>query len=161
MDSFVRARLKDLARRRNAIFVGLKRNRPLGKDYEEVGLLGEWEFACFCGQMPKLMVGGDGGWDFEVPVVFTVDVKTARRADRLLVEAGKVKADIYVLAHFQGEAGEGEASPVQLVGWTSAHVVKSYEPYDTGRGIVNHCVPKDKLRPMDELRVMMGKISRP
>jgi hypothetical protein len=129
----------------------------LGKDYEDVGLLGEWEFGCFSGYMPKLKVGGDGGIDFEIPVVFSVDVKTARNPARLLVEAGKVKADIYVLAHYEESEGEGHA---RLVGWTSAQVVKSYEPVDTGRGVINHAVPADRLRPMDELSSMMGKVRK-
>jgi hypothetical protein len=129
----------------------------LGKDYEDVGLMGEWAFACFCGVMMKLEPGGDGGVDFELPVVFTVDVKTSRRGDNLLVEAGKVKADIYVLAHYTETDGEGTAA---LVGWTSQAMVKSYEPYDTGRGVVNHCIPAEKLRPMSELERMMGKVKR-
>lgn len=125
----------------------------MSKNYEEVGLLGEWEFAKFCGLMPRTEPGGDGGYDFELPVVFTVDVKTARRSDRLLVEAGKVKADIYVLAWYMDDEDGGECA---LIGWTSAAVVKAQEPRDSGRGIINHVVEADKLRPMAELERMMG-----
>jgi hypothetical protein len=157
MEPLIRQQLKRLSKKRNRCFAHLPRNRPWGKDYEDVGLLGEWEFGCFSGQMPKLKVGGDGGVDFEIPVVYTVDVKTARNPARLLVEAGKVKADIYVLAHFTEVEDEAQAT---LLGWTSAHVVKSYEPVDTGRGVINHAVPADKLRPMDELRAMMGKVRK-
>lgn len=145
--------LTDLATKRNAVFAHLERNRPLSDNYEEIGLLGEWEFGKLCGLMPKTVVGGDGGVDFELPVVLTVDVKTARNPKCLLVEAGKVKADIYVLAHY-GEDG------VRLVGWTSAQVVRSKEPIDTGRGVINHLVLASDLRPMAELERMMGKVRR-
>lgn len=154
---YIRKQLSLLAKARNGVFANMKRNRPLSKNYEEVGVMGEWEFAKFCGLMPKMTVGGDGGVDFELPVVFTVDVKTSRSADRLLVEAGKVKADIYVLAWYMDGEEEGE---VTLIGWTSAAAVKANEPRDSGRGIINHVVEASALRPMDELRVMMGRVRR-
>lgn len=164
MPPWLQEELCALARRRNRIFAGKKRNRPLGKNYEEVGLRGEWEFACFSGIMPKLMVGGDGGVDFEIPVVFTVDVKTSRKGDALLVEAGKVKADIYVLAHYvEADEASGEERTLgdaHLLGWTFAANVKSVEPCDTGRGVINHRIPVEKLRSMDDLAKMMGKIRR-
>jgi hypothetical protein len=150
--------LKSLAQRRNAKFAHLARNRPLSNNYEEVGVVGEWEFGRLCGQMPKepSTRGGDGGWDFEVPVVFTVDVKTSRKGDVLLVEQGKLKADIYVLAHYAGD-GDGETI---LAGWAFATQLKSVPPVDTGRGVVNHALPVAQLRPMAELERMMGKIRR-
>lgn len=165
MPVWLQDELRKIARRRNRVFVHLKRNRPLGKNYEDVGVRGEWEFACFSGIMPKLQAGGDGGVDFELPVIFTVDVKTSRKGDALLVEAGKVKADIYVLAHFteKVEDADGEARPIgeaNLLGWTFATHVKSVEPRDTGRGVVNHRIPVEKLRPMGELEKMMGKVKR-
>lgn len=167
MHTALRVKLSELATRRNRVFAGLQRNRPLSKGYEEIGLLGEWEFATFCGVMPKLKAGGDGGIDFELPVVFTVDVKTARKGDRLLVEEGKVKADIYVLAHYdEGRRGDVDTGDnwtleeTRLVGWTSAAVIKSIEACDSGRGIINHVVPAERLRPMEELAAMMGKMRR-
>lgn len=157
MHPYVRQRLRQVALARNAIFVGKASNRPLSDNYEEVGLMGEWAFAEFSGIMPRLKPGrgGDGGYDFEVPVVFTVDVKTARKADRLLVEAGKVKADIYVLAYYVGDGGD-----VELVGWCWSTQVKAKEPHDTGRGVINHEVPVGELRRMEELGKMMGKVRR-
>lgn len=156
-DAYIRQRLKEVAQRRNAVFVNLARNRPLSTDYEEVGVVGEWAFAEFCGLMPNTKGGRDGGKDFEVPVVFTVDVKTSKKADVLLVEAGKVKADIYVLAHY---TAADEEEPAHLVGWAFATQVKAVAPVDTGRGVVNHAIPAVQLRPMAELERMMGKMRR-
>lgn len=155
MDAYIRQQLREVAKRRNAVFVHLARNRPLSSDYEEVGVVGEWAFAEFCGLMPNTRGGKDGGKDFEIPVVFTVDVKTSKRGDVLLVEAGKVKADIYVLAHY-AEGGDG----CSLVGWAFATQVKAIPAVDTGRGIVNHALPAVQLRPMAELDRMMGRMRR-
>lgn len=169
MDTYTRHQLARVSRRRNAIFVNRARNRPLSKGYEELGVVGEWAFAEMCGLMPRTQPGkgGDGGYDFQLPVVFTVDVKTARKADKLLVEEGKIKADIYVLARYvESETVELDARAVyvsgeaELVGWCWATQVKAVEPRDTGRGIVNHCVPRESLRPMAELKRMMGKVCR-
>lgn len=165
---FLSDRLKEVSEARNKVFAHLKRNRPLGKDYEDVGLAGEWEFGRFSGLFPKTKPGGDGGVDFELPVVFTVDVKTSRKGDYLLVEEGKVKADIYVLAKYQDEGGGVALEPEEvwnsgkatLVGWCFALQLKAYQPRDTGRGVINHAVPADALRPMDELKKMMGKVKR-
>lgn len=154
MHPLIYKRLQQVAIARNRVFVNMKRNRPLGKNYEEVGLLGEWEFGKFCGIMPRTIPGGDGGIDFELPLVFTVDVKTARKPDRLLVEAGKVKADIYVLAHY---VDNDEAGEVSLVGWIFASELLKYQPFDSGRGIVNHVVPAEELRPMDDLEKRVKK----
>lgn len=167
MHPFLDAKLREVSQARNAVFAHMKRNRPLGKDYENVGLCGEWEFGKFCGMMPNTRPGPDGGIDFELPVVFTVDVKTSRKGDKLLVEAGKVKADIYVLAHYTEEEQVDleartvwEVGSAKLVGWAFATQLKAREPYNTGRGIINYCMQADELRPMSELARMMGRVKR-
>lgn len=158
MHPYIATQLREVAKRRNAKFAHLARNRPLSSNYEDVGVMGEWAFAEFCGLMPNTRGGADGGKDFEVPVVFTVDVKTSRKGDYLLVEAGKVKADIYVLVHYMGEAAGDSGS--RLVGWAFATQIKALEPRDTGRGVHNHALPSEQLRPMAELEKMMGRIKR-
>ena len=169
MHPYISSQLADVARRRNAIFVNLPRNRVLTQGYEEMGVVGEWAFGKFCGLMPRVEPGrgGDGGYDFQLPMVFTVDVKTSKKAESLLVEVGKVKADIYVLAHYHAPAQGDDTGDTQytraeaeLVGWTWASVVKAVEPRDTGRGVINHCVPRAQLRPMEELERMMAHVRR-
>lgn len=162
MHPYIRNQLREIAKRRNAKFVHLARNRPLSSNYEEVGVVGEWAFAEFCGLMPNTQGGKDGGKDFEVPVVFTVDVKTSKKGDALLVEAGKVKADIYVLAKYDEGTDDSQApaGTATLLGWTFATYLKGREPYDTGRGVVNYRVNVEELRPMGELEKMMGRMKR-
>lgn len=154
MHPYIATQLRELAQRRNARFNHLPRNRPLSSNYEELGVMGEWAFAEFCGLMPNTRGGGDGGKDFELPVVFTVDVKTSRKGDVLLVEAGKVKADIYVLAHCNDDTAP------RLVGWAFATQLKAIPAIDTGRGVINHALPASQLRPMEELERMMGRMKR-
>jgi len=167
MHPYITRKLKEVSAARNRVFAGLKRNRPLSDNYEDIGLAGEWEFGRWCGIFPNTKPGKDGGYDFELPVVFTVDVKTSRKGDYLLVEEGKVKADIYVLVHYQEkETVDIDAREVwytgagELVGWTFATAIKAKSPRDTGRGVVNHAVPANELRPMVELERMMGKVKR-
>lgn len=163
MHPFLEYKLREVSNARNAVFVNLARNRPLGKDYEQVGLVGEWEFGRFCGQMPRTRPGGDGGVDFRIPCTFTVDVKTSRKGYYLLVEEGKVKADIYVLAHYKATEDVDvenrtiwESGGAELVGWCWGHELAAVPPKDTGMGVVNHALTKKQLRPMDELKAMMN-----
>ena len=168
MHPYIRNDLREIAKRRNAKFVHLARNRPLSKDYEDIGLIGEWEFGKQVGIMPRLEPskrGGDGGWDFQLPLMFTVDVKTSRKGDLLLVEAGKIKADIYVLVKYEEEeCVDVEARTItylpkaEVVGWCWAANVRAAEPKDTGRGVVNHAVLAQSLRPLSELLAMVATL---
>jgi hypothetical protein len=99
---------------RAALHQGHASSRPLSEGYERVGLAGEFAFGRFCGQMPDLSErpGGDAGVDFVVPLLYTVDVKTAKKANNLIHEAFKpMAADIYVLAEYV------EGDEAELVGW--------------------------------------------
>lgn len=142
--------LKAEADARHALHLGHTTSRPLSKDYELVGLAGEKEFAIQFnqpmdwGRKPK----GDGGVDFVIPIRFTVDVKTARAAYNLIVERGKVAADIYVLAEYT----DGPPTNAHLWGWAFKGEVLSAPVRDFGYGITNHYIPRDSLRPMGELR---------
>lgn len=137
------------AREREQFHSGRGYYTPKSKNHELVGLRGEeaW-IRDFGGELDTtLRRGGDRGHDFHVGE-YTVDVKTARNAHRLLVKAGKRKyADIFVLARYDDDADRAE-----LVGWAWADDVLSVEPRDTGFGIVNHSFPAKDLHPMWVLR---------
>lgn len=144
MNSFIAS----TASRRATLHADHASSRPLSDGYEEIGLLGEVAFGQFCGLCPDFSdrPGGDKGVDFVVPLLYTVDVKTARTATWLLHEAGKpLVADIYVLA----EVVDGGAV---LVGWEWGKNLASAPTADKGkRGIVSHYIPRSQLRPMDDL----------
>jgi hypothetical protein len=137
------------AQARTNLHNGQNSQRKLADHYDHVGLSGEFEFGKFCGLMPDLSSKpkGDKGIDFVVPLQFAVDVKTSRRGDMLLHEAGKeTNADIFVLAHY-----DEVSKRCRLVGWEWAKALLAVEPKDTGRGVVNHYIPAARLRSMDEL----------
>jgi hypothetical protein len=120
------------------------------------GMQGEFAFAELCGIMPDTSVkpSGDGGVDFRVPLMYTVDVKSRnyRNGDiDLLVEHGKVDADIYVLAVIRED-------DVDLRGWEWGTVVKRLPLRDLGTGVMNHWKRSDELRPMSELVSRFGKM---
>lgn len=135
------------AAKRAALHASHASSRPLSDGYEEIGLRGEVAFGQFCGQCPDFTKrpGGDGGVDFVVPLLYTVDVKSARKANYLIHEAGKeMPADIYVLS----EVIDGQAS---LVGWEWKSRLERAPARDFGHGIVNHHIAREQLRPMREL----------
>lgn len=134
-------------------------HRPLGNrgsmteggDY--VGMRGEFAFGELVGLHPdtSARLGGDSGIDFMVPMLASVDVKTRKdngngKKRHLLVEAGKVLADIYV----QAVLSEDE-TVCRCVGWVRAKDVKLYTPRDFGRGVLLHPVPEEDLLAMDLL----------
>lgn len=139
--------LQALAARRASLHAGHASSRPLSGDYEEVGLAGEMAFGMFCGQCPDFSdkPAGDGGIDFVVPLLYTVDVKTAQKAHNLIHEAGKeMPADIYVLAEHKNGAAT-------LVGWEWRKRLLSAPTKDFGYGVVNHYIGRESLRPMSDL----------
>ena len=149
--------LRAVAEARHNLHEGKASSRPLSEDYELVGLAGEDALADFCGGEVDITPrpNGDGGTDCHIALFFTVDVKTARKAFNLLVEVGKVKADIYVLASY-------ENGTARLLGWEWGRVVASIPPVDIGGfGIMSHAIPLSKLRPMSELKVRLTRRVRP
>jgi hypothetical protein len=142
------ALIVNIAERRAAIHAGHASSRPLSDGYENVGLAGEVAFGMFCGQCPDFSErpGGDKGIDFVVPLLYTVDVKTARNAGNLIHEAGKkMPADIYVLAEY------GEDGAASLVGWEWRQRLMAAPTKDFGYGIVNHYIQRTALRPMGDM----------
>lgn len=159
--------VKEIADSRTRHWQHKPSNRPLGQNYEETGTWGEWEFGKWSGLMPHLEPGGDGGWDFLLPVKLKVDVKASRRGDALLVEVGKVKADVYVLAKVEEKECTGTqtetgtmTTEVSLLGWCWGRDLLAVPPKNTGKGVVNHRVAAGSLRPMEELKRIMEVTAR-
>lgn len=129
---------------------GLASQRTLNSRNDVTGCAGEMAFEQFSGLGMDIerRMSGDGGIDFTVPL--TVDVKTTSYPPKhMLVEEYRVKAAIYVLAHFVKPCN------VDLKGWMWGYKVKQY-PVDHSiiydRGINNHLVPVEDLYPMTLIR---------
>ena len=139
--------VKAEAEERHKAHEGQSSSRPLSEKYEEVGLLGELEFAKQTGYMLDMerRLSGDKGVDFVVSVKMTVDVKTARKPGNLIHEQGKTFADIYVLA------GYNEDGSVELIGWEFGSTLLRAPVKDFGYGILNHYIPAKQLKPMSSL----------
>lgn len=128
-------------------------SRPLGPDYDRVGLAGEEAFAARYGYPVNLAEepDGDGGADFYV-WCGTVDVKTYRIPNHLLVEAGKARATLYVLAGYSDLTGTA-----RLIGWAWRQDVETAVPRDVGRmGVNSHALQAGQLRPLGELDRLLG-----
>lgn len=125
-------------------------SRPLSKDYEYVGLMGEYLFADTYNQ-PRdrtLRPQGDGGWDFYFPAFGGVDVKTARKPWNLLVENGHLLRErtIYVQCGYSDKTDSS-----YFVGWAYGW---DFDPPVRRFGkspIWNHWLPADWLHSMDQL----------
>jgi hypothetical protein len=147
------------AERRVALHANHVSNRPLSDDYEFVGLAGEAEFACVFKQPLDLNAkpSGDGNIDFIVPLAFSVDVKTARKAIHLIHEHGKPVADIYVLAEYSDDTRRAK-----LTGWEYGAKLAAAPIKDFGHGVLNHYIHRDSLRSIADLlrRVMHLEMRR-
>jgi hypothetical protein len=118
--------------------------------HDQIGLAGEVAFAREFRQHLDLTsrIGGDKGIDFWQPLMFSIDVKTSPKAGFLLVEVGKVKADIYVLARYNTNILDAE-----LLGWEWSGIIAKAPPQNfANRGIINHCIERGLLKPMHELK---------
>ena len=140
----------------------LHKDKPedaIGHSVEQrrIGVAGEFAFGEWCGIYPDTSDKrhGDGGKDFTLPLLFTVDVKTSPRPDNLLVEQGMIRADIYVLAEYDNASGKAA-----LLGWTWAGNVRLAPVEKSKYGKLNHTIPRGNLRDMAELASMMGQWQR-
>lgn len=124
--------------------------RSLTENYHMVGAAGELAFGAVTNRAvdDTKRIGGDNGTDFHF--VCNVDVKTTTYPfDRavLLVEVGKVRANIYVLAALDGNV-------VTLCGWAWRYQVEQAR-VDTGykfrHGIQNYYLYAGELNEMEEL----------
>ena len=141
-----------LASRRDEIHKDHATSRPFSENYEHVGLSGEFEFGKFCGLMPDVeeKPQGDSGVDFTIPLMYTVDVKTARIPNNLFHEKGKRFVDIYVLAGYDDESGQSES-----LGWEWGIKLQRAPTKDFGFGVMNHYIKQSDLRPMSALKERM------
>jgi hypothetical protein len=141
--------IHDLAARRAASH---PHPRHFSEDAELIGVRGEQAFAELTG-LPMDTTDrpeGDGGVDFTFTAEHSIDVKTFRNARNLLVEVGKVKADIYVL-------GQDTPFGVHFVGWAKRAEVLVAPTRDFGYGVASHYIAAGELRPMDALLAMIGR----
>lgn len=127
------------------------------ENHEDIGVYGELEFGRFCGQMPNLekLPEGDGGVDFYLPTLTSVDVKTAKGHPPFLIHrVNKACAKIFVLADHDEKTKE-----TVLVGWATANALKKNEPRNFGLGM-SYNIEREKLRPMSELDEIIFRIER-
>lgn len=147
--------INDISEAREALHESHASSRPLSEGYERVGLLGEAEFALRYGLKfdREARPAGDKGVDFHVPISMTLDVKTARKPFNLIVEQGKVNAEIYVLA------GIDDRDRVTFYGWQYGSVVRKAPVKDFGYGVMNHYIARENLREMNELEIRIATIN--
>lgn len=146
-------------RRRQAIHQGQPhQTERFFKDSAEeniISLYGEKEFAeqFECEVDLELRPGGDGGWDFYIKAVGTINLITARKPFNLLVKEIDVpkKINIYVLARFN------EDKTVELLGWEYGSRMAQRPKRDVGgKGIISHYKPREDLMPLTSLRYLCG-----
>lgn len=127
-------------------------NNAIVADCDDIGIRGELAFGEFCGLCPDLSVGkSDGGVDFVVPLLYTVDVKAAKGRRNLIYRTDKpLVADIYVLADVEG----GKAT---LAGWAWKSQLERAEVRDLGHGKDSRFLPREQLRPMSDLEARLWK----
>ena len=140
--------LKKIAKDREEIHKNHASSRPLSKNYEYIGLVGESQFAEEFDMAldEELRPQGDGGKDF-YSKVGSIDVKTARKAYNLIVEQGKVDSDVYVLAQYSDED-----ESAKLLGWAHKDEVLKAPKKDFGYGVINHYISKSNLKSMELLK---------
>ena len=136
-------------------------HRVLATDYWRKGLTGEVAFGLTMGLTVDLAdrPKGDGGIDFEIGSL-KIDVKTTGNPDLgLLLPVTFDKADekrramtALVLCHYQA------ADTAVIVGWMFDGKARKYNAnVVTGRGPLNHIVPKHHLEPLDTLKAHLQK----
>ena len=138
--------LTEIADQRTGSHIGHQSQRILGDNHDLVGVSGETIFAKYFGLKinDDIKPEGDDGIDFLLGLNFSVDVKTARKPFNLLLEVGKPVADIYVLADFN------DGDPY-LLGWQWGIILSQAPSKDFGYGVINHFIPVEELRSMNEL----------
>ena len=149
------AELTEIADQRSGSHIGHESQRILGENHDLVGVSGEAIFAKYFGlkMNDDIKPEGDDGIDFLLGLNFSVDVKTARKPFNLLLEVGKPVADIYVLADYN------DGDPY-LLGWEWGKILSQAPTRDFGFGVINHYIPAEELRSLDELlnRTIWGEV---
>ena len=136
-----------VAQRRHALHKNHSSSRPLSKNYEFIGLVGEAAMAHKYDLFLDLedRPGGDERIDFYTNLG-TLDVKTALKPFNILREAKKDHADILILAGWHSEK-----RCVDFYGWEreKAIVDRCPVPKDFGYGIKNHFMHRSRLNRME------------
>ena len=137
---------------RRRLHAGQATSRPLSKDYEYIGLLGEAHFAEMTGLPLDLnhRIAGDHGIDF-VAGSLTIDVKTAAIPAYLLVEKGKVFASIYVLAGY-----DAPSDTVRMLGWMYGDDMEACPSGIAGWTIPSHYIRRGDTNPIESLAELLG-----
>lgn len=143
--------IDEAATRRAEIHKDSPTSRPLTAGHEKVGLEGEFAFAEWAGLWPDLSdkPKGDGGVDFWLPCVLSVDVKTSRSGRWLMHPVGKKMADVFVLAII-----DPITEKASLVGWEWGSKLAASEQSVSPHGVTNYQIARGDLRPMESLRRM-------
>lgn len=140
--------LRLIANTRSRIHRDHTTQRPLSKDYEYIGILGEYVFAEEFGfdVDTETRPAGDRGIDFTTAEGLTIDVKTFKKAFNLIVEQYHVNADIYVLAEYSALLDD-----CTLLGWEYGNILSRQDTKHFGYGYMDHYIPAGQLRDMKEL----------
>lgn len=119
-----------------------------------IGLCGELAFAYRYGLTidDRLLAVGDGGIDFEILGVGSIDIKTARRPLYLLLKSDQASraADVLVLARYR-------PTGIKFVGWEYGRELARCPSRDFGYGIVNHFKAAEELRGMVALEELFRR----
>lgn len=146
--------MKRLGKQRRDLHRRHKSSRELSDTYQEIGMAGELAFAQWSGHpMDKTKRPRGDKWDFLIND-WRIDVKTTSNeyaTPYLLVELGKIRNDLYVLARYEGDGH------VMLLGWANAEDVADAPYRDFGRGLTNYYIPDYELRPMTRLRAVLSE----
>ena len=132
-----------IAQKRTDVHLG--HDRQYNDTAEISGVMGEMAFALRYGLKfdDSISARGDAGYDFVMPLAYTVDIKTAAKPTYLICYVGKVTADIYVLAKY--------SPAISFIGWEWGKKLAEQPTRDFGRGVQSHYILAEKLRPMSEL----------
>ena len=133
----IRKLAREVEKRRMAASEGRASQRQLVDGYDYMGAMGEICLAQFLGKefvFRDLPFGDDGidNWTGD----FTIDIKTATSRGHLLVEQGKVLADLYVAAFY-----DADKDVVEMLGWETAENVLVVQPKLWPLDIMNHALP--------------------
>lgn len=140
------------AEARHNLHEGKASHRPLSEGYELVGLAGEKAFCEWAGIELDLTLRPKGKRINYRVKGKKIDVLTARKPNHLLVEKGKVRADIYVLCAYRDHDGTA-----RLLGWADKEMVQKASAWDVGgMGVVSHAIWHTELRPMRDLEAVLG-----
>lgn len=127
------------------------------EDIDLDGMRGEWAVAKFFGEIPKMDVRPDDGWDLYIAGM-RADVKTTRHqtGKLLLRDIDRIAADILILAILEDD------SHVRLAGWATGEqfrlMAKPFQAH--GRG--GYAMEQVELRPVGELleKLQLARVNR-